>query len=164
MNHDTSPQLEGCTVQRKDGRFCDSPSADEMPFPICAHHATKLFMHMRWMVKDFDNDPLRKMMVAIDGLDTERSRAARNAPKRRPGVVYYVLVGDVLKIGYSENLRARLNTYPPHRKLLATEPGTYSLEAKRHNEFADLLNGGREWFRFEGALVEHVQRLREAAA
>lgn len=162
MHHDTSPQLEGCTIQRKDGRFCDNPSADAMPFPICGYHASKLFIHMREMVREFSDDPLRRMMAAVGDVEVQRARAKRVQPK--DWVVYYVLIGDILKIGATSNLAQRMQHYPPYRKLLATEPDTGGTEARRLAEFADLLASGNEWFRFEGALVEHVRKIREQSA
>lgn len=127
-----------------------------MPFPICAKHATKVFVEMRERYQEFTSD--RDRMV-IDGWeDVERARAKESA-KGDP-IVYYVLVGDLLKIGMSRNVRQRMTQYPPNRKLLATERGDASLEKRRHREFANLLTGGNEWFRFEGALVEHVKALR----
>ncbi|MCW2785230.1 MAG: hypothetical protein JWP74_1747 [Marmoricola sp.] len=160
----TSPQAGTCTVQRKNGEFCDTPSADDMPFPICGRHASRLFARMNELLSEFDSDPLRRLMAGLDDMDSRRERADKRAAKRGPGVIYYVLVGNLLKIGYSQSLQARLRTYPPSRKLLATEPGTFALESQRHAQFAHLLDSGREWFRFEGDLVEHVKTIRDHVA
>jgi hypothetical protein len=77
-------------------------------------------------------------------------------------VVYYVRIGNRCKIGYSTNLRSRLATFNPE-ELLVIEPGGRVLEQRRHHEFRELHTHG-EWFRYEGALEEHVTRLREQLA
>lgn len=51
----------------------------------------------------------------------------------------------------------RLKVINPE-ELLAFEPGSFELEKARHAEFADLRVNG-EWFKYEGSLVDHVQKL-----
>ncbi len=46
-----------CTVQRATGSFCDAPTAEDMPFPICPKHAIRLFIHMRQTVNENLYDP-----------------------------------------------------------------------------------------------------------
>ena len=54
-------------------------------------------------------------------------------------------------------------------ELVAWEPGPSSVESRRHQEFRDywvktqrdgLRLRGREWFRLEGAVVDHIRKLR----
>lgn len=79
--------------------------------------------------------------------DRVQSRRMRPASRTdRPGIVYYLLLGDRVKIGFTTKLAARLRDYPPHARLLATEPGDKPLEAQRHRELRHSLAGGREWF------------------
>jgi hypothetical protein len=73
-------------------------------------------------------------------------------------VVYYMRIGDRVKIGMTTNLRSRLEAINPE-ELLAIEKGGRTVEAARHKQFADLHTHG-EWFRLEGVLVEHIERLR----
>lgn len=93
----------------------------------------------------------------------ERDRARREANERHlermelRSVVYYMRIGNRVKIGYTTNLRNRLNAINPE-ELVATEQGGPQLEAKRHQQFAQLRVHG-EWFRFDGALAEHVKTL-----
>lgn len=74
----------------------------------------------------------------------------------QPGFVYYVQVGDRLKIGYSADVRRRLRSYPPGSVLLAVEPGSPELERQRHQQFAGSLLDGREWFRPDGVILKQV--------
>lgn len=77
------------------------------------------------------------------------------------GHVYYMRINGRIKIGYTGNLRQRSRAYPPGTELLAIEPGTRDLEAKRHAQFSRDLAQGREWFAESAALSEHVTRLSE---
>lgn len=78
--------------------------------------------------------------------------------------VYYVHAPDLqmVKIGYAQNPLTRLNKMradsPTRLVLLAVEDGGRDTEAMRHAQFVALRRNG-EWFRFEGALAEHVGTL-----
>lgn len=76
--------------------------------------------------------------------------------KDREGFVYYIQIGDQLKIGYSTDVRRRMRAYPPESKLLAIEPGDRGLERQRHQQFAGSLRNGREWFAPTADLLEHI--------
>lgn len=75
----------------------------------------------------------------------------------RGEVVYYIRFSDRVKIGTTRNLKSRLQSLP-HDEVLATEPGSFDVEAARHLEFAHLRIHG-EWFRLEGGLAEHIASL-----
>lgn len=74
-------------------------------------------------------------------------------------VVYYMRIGDRVKIGTSVSLEQRLMTINPE-ELMALERGGVSVEQARHREFKALRTHG-EWFRLEGRLVTHIERLRK---
>ena len=155
--------IQRCTAQKGSGEFCDAPSMPDVPFPICGQHAYRLWRRLSEIVTEAERDKLRILTLAFEQIDEKRAREDRRRASA-DHVVYYVLVGDLLKIGTTSRLKARLAQFPPNKKLLAVEPGSYELERKRHVEFADLLAHGNEWFRFEGALIEHVQNMRQEAA
>lgn len=75
----------------------------------------------------------------------------------RPGHVYYLRVGEHVKIGYAADLARRLKSYPPGTELLAVETGTMELERNRHLQFADLRAAGREWYWPEPRLLDHIE-------
>lgn len=77
--------------------------------------------------------------------------------------VYYARVGNRCKIGTTLNIQSRMARLVPE-ELLVVERGGPILEAERHRQFSALHSHGREWFRYEGALVAHVAELRAAAA
>lgn len=69
-------------------------------------------------------------------------------------VVYYMRLGDRVKIGTTKNIMARLETFNPE-ELMALEKGGHSVERARHRTFDDLRTSG-EWFRLEHPLDAFV--------
>lgn len=106
----------------------------------------------------------------------ERSAAekARNAAEvlsifgeleqpRGTSYVYYVRIGEHIKIGYTANVKARLSALRvPLDQLLALEPGGRDEEQARHAQFASL-RVSRRWENFQPGveLTDHITRLRE---
>ena len=95
--------------------------------------------------------------VATPEQEAERCRQLVARHEAPTGTVYYIRFSDRVKIGYTTNLRQRLNGLP-HDEVLATEPGTIQDERARHAAFADLRVTG-EWFRYEEPLVSHIAGL-----
>jgi hypothetical protein len=95
-----------------------------------------------------------------ESLPTTRSRRGRFSTVSITGpVVYYMRIGNRVKIGYSTNLIERLNAINPE-ELLAAESGSPEVERRRHRQFGQYRTHG-EWFRLEGKLAEHIERLRQ---
>lgn len=163
--------IPACTVQRQNGTFCDAVSLEDAPFPICAHHALSLFTHLQDTLMSAGDATYSD--VATDILMRNlRGRALGHAPRSErvtvERVVYYVQVGDLIKIGTTSTLRNRLSHFPPDSVLLATEPGGHDVEAARHRQFASLLYDSdtsfREWFHAAPELLDHIAQLRAVAA
>jgi hypothetical protein len=126
-----------------------------MPFPICPKHAIAVYMRVAEIRQDALSGGQRLGFIeqslepkALDLKDVARSE--------RQQTIYYVRVGDLIKIGWTTDLRTRLRAYGPARQLLATETGGSGLEAQRHREFNHLLVAGKEWFRPGSDLLEHI--------
>lgn len=95
-----------------------------------------------------------------------RAKAARTQARNRQratnaGWVYYIRVGNNIKIGYAGDVRKRMLGYPPDSTLLAVEPGDKKLERERHKEFAHSLQFGREWFRESYPIKKHIAEIRD---
>jgi hypothetical protein len=102
---------------------CEDTARDDIP--ICEFHAEEAYL-------------------AVD-------RDVRLSSPKKPahlqhGTVYYLRVGDRVKIGWSKNLRQRLASYPPGTKVLATEQGTRADEAAMHQRCTPWRVAGREWY------------------
>lgn len=78
----------------------------------------------------------------------------------RVDVVYYLRLGDRIKIGTTFNPRSRFAALP-HDEVLAFERGDRRLEHRRHEQFAADRLGGSEWFRASDSLVAHAAELAE---
>lgn len=150
-----------CTIERHGGDFCDAPTAEDMPFPICGRHAAKLYRHVAHAMAGIASDPLWMLHAATKQIEDDRARTERQRAAGRP-TVYYVQVSDCIKIGYTSQMQKRMLHYPPNKRLLATEEGDYELERKRHRQFADLLAYGQEWFKPAPKLIAHINALRAA--
>lgn len=79
-------------------------------------------------------------------------------PLPRVDVVYYLRYDRRVKIGTSRNPRQRLRSIR-HDELLAFEAGDRAKEHRRHQEFADIREGG-EWFTLTEGLRTHIAALR----
>lgn len=145
-----------CTAQKEKGDFCDALTIPGAPFPICIRHAAQIFGFLSEHISAADRNTITEGF-----LDILRIRESDAAPwtAREDGTIYYLQVGDMVKIGTTVNLPSRLKTYPPNRLLLATEPGGHRLEQQRHRMFrADCIQG--EWFRPSAELLAHMESIR----
>lgn len=138
----------GCTIQRKNGEFCDAPPAEGMPYPVCPKHVTSIYHWAYDMVLRVQREPYV------------------NVPNRgwadgKPSWVYYALMPDgLVKIGYSAVPALRMATLGVTiHELLALEPGNQSTEHSRHSQFREFAAEGSERFRPVQALQDHVASL-----
>ena len=79
-------------------------------------------------------------------------------PPPRIDVVYYLRLGERVKIGTTFTPRQRFAALP-HDEVLAFERGDRSLERQRHAEFADDRLGTSEWFALTPRIRRHVRAL-----
>lgn len=153
-----------CTAQLHDGSFCDARGMEDMPFPICGRHAQQVHRRMReHEASRYDLVHEREMALAFGPEMVER-RAARERERRRlldeQSLVYYVRLGDHIKIGTTCNLKERLISLRcDPGDVLATEPGDRTLELARHKEFASERIGRRENFNPSRRLIAHIANL-----
>lgn len=77
------------------------------------------------------------------------------------GVVYYIRRGKYVKIGTTTNLKNRMRDLMPD-KVLAVEPGSYSLEHTLHYAFRGIrLSPDREYFELTEELQAHIDAVIE---
>lgn len=149
--------IQHCTARRDDGSFCDRHTVPGAPFPICSHHLADIARFLNSVAPD----AIEALILANRAFDGSLFRDPSARREQFRAVVYYVRVGAVVKIGYTGRIGERMQGYPPHAVLLATEPGGLALEAQRHREYRASLAAGREWFHPSAALIEHINSLRE---
>jgi hypothetical protein len=78
----------------------------------------------------------------------------------RVDIVYYLRLGDRIKIGTTYTPRSRFSALP-HDEVLAFERGDRRVEHRRHEQFAADRLGTSEWFRSSPALRQHIAQLAE---
>lgn len=97
-------------------------------------------------------------------LDEGRAKRVAKTPSGRlkaQSQVYYVRLGDHIKIGYTVNMTQRMNALRADlSQVLATEPGGRELEAERHQQFAAERVSRREDFNPSRRLLAHIEEIR----
>lgn len=90
----------------------------------------------------------------IEGLNELKMAATKHVP-----VVYYMKLGDLVKIGTTTRIAQRRATINPE-VILAIEVGDRELETQRHRDFRDLWVHG-EWFKLHDRLASHIETARD---
>lgn len=135
---------------------------------LCMSHARQvaeaLIQSQVWAERTHEALSKEQQPVDLRGLERLQREQDREADAERrkvgqPGFVYYLQVGERVKVGFSTDVRRRMRQYPPGCRLLAIEPGDYELEKARHRQFAGSRTEGREWFRPTTDLLEHAASL-----
>lgn len=149
-----------CTIELPSGEFCAARVWPESRQSICRSHAVDIYMTLRGIHQDIVAGAGGELYLRDEQRDAELDAAAKTAQER--SVVYYVRIGDAIKIGYSSNLKQRISSLRARRSdVLAVEPGARKLEAQRHLKFASLRRGKREDFEPSFALIQHIDAVRE---
>ena len=93
----------------------------------------------------------------------------REEPKPKPqsnwkfeGYVYYIRVGDLVKIGHTIDLDRRLATYPPGMEILKIREGNRALEHSEHIRFSEHLSDGREWFQANDRVLQLISEIQSS--
>lgn len=101
-----------------------------------------------------DNEAERRMTMDLIALSMDKR------PLGEPvnAVVYFLRVGDKVKIGTTVRLKSRLHGLnpAPGSSVVLTLPGSYELEAEIHEQFRDERNGGSEWFDLTPRLEQFI--------
>lgn len=122
--------------------------------PLCGTHLARCAAYVSAAMKSL-SEPY------IEGRSTEPQPVGND--DRGTDVVYYVRMGDHVKIGTTRNLAQRLaQLYVDHdpTALLGSESGGRKLERQRHAEFADeRAFANRELFNPSRRLLAHIESL-----
>lgn len=145
-------QAKAYALEREIRMEFDDPSACTVPIclkerseysrtGLCADH-----MHTAW--EDM-REWHREQQFEID---------KKRSPEPKQWVVYYIQMGERIKIGRSTNLRRRLQSFHAlPEQLLAIEPGPFEREQERHRQFAEWRHAGTELFDVNKPLQEHIE-------
>lgn len=122
---------------------CSAPSLEDAPFSICTAHYIEIARH--WDSQKADFRSLGEKAPAVP------------EPALAPlGCVYFLRLGDRVKIGHTRDLRRRRREVP-HDELLAAIPGGQETERDWHRRF-DHLRWQGEWFAATPELLEAIRQ------
>ncbi len=148
-SHDPHQSMDDSTWSACLALSCRDVADQAAPLALCAKHLRLAFAYV---------------------LELERPDLADNAdrlpywaPTATPtGWVYFIRVGDLVKIGYSRSLQQRFYARQPS-DVLHLEPGTMTDERRCHIAFAHLRVEG-ELFRPDPDLLTFIGDLQRKAA
>lgn len=131
---------------------CEAPVTQKVSQPLCDKHLISVYRAVVQLTKALD--------PKSDAVGNPRHMRPKN-PYAPVGEVYFMRFGDRVKIGFTTNLRKRLQGVP-NDELLASMPGSHHTETKTHQQFAHLRIVG-EWFSMGPDLMEFIEGLKKAA-
>lgn len=110
----------------------------------------------RGLVEKYLEQELRCSLEDVALFDWRTCEQASDTRKPPSSLVYFIKVGQFVKIGTTTNLSSRINSFqigcPYEFTILATIPGGRREEQGFHRKFSHLSHTG-EWFRMEGELA-----------
>lgn len=143
--------------------LCGKQTMLRTPFPICDDHAHRLYAFLLSEYPQRDETWAERKLAEMDESRRrfDQEEAKRKALRAGLSVVYYLRMGDHVKIGTSCNVDARIRAlYGNPEDLLATEPGDRTVEQHRHREFAaERVRPDRELFNPSPRLLAHIATL-----
>lgn len=156
---------------------CRTVAVHQLVLPLCAEHRDRLVVALLPEYAARYREPhtwvraLQKHPDLLEPADipeparqrrraaADRQRAARQNPRQPEPVVYFIRVGDRVKIGWSTDYRSRFRqlTLPGDAQVVRTEPGGPSEEAALHARFAPHRIGNTEWFYVRDDLADLLE-------
>lgn len=150
-------ELTTCAMTKDDGRDCGAPRAADAPVPICMDHARSVYLYFadflaavreRTPEQEADWSKAGELDVPFTGLAVQ------------PSIVYYIRIGNLIKIGYTGSFHDRMRSLMPD-EILAIEEGDRELERQRHIQFAwSKAPKGAEYFYPTVDVMEHIAKVR----
>jgi hypothetical protein len=151
-------ELTTCVMVDEKGRDCRHRRAEDAPLPLCLNHlrdAYLFFADYLASVRDRTEDQEADFSKAGD-LETPFTGIPESV-----SIVYYVRIGNHIKIGMTRNLHERMGALQPD-EILAIEEGGRDKEMARHQQFTwSKAPKGAEYFYPTDDLMRHIDELRK---
>lgn len=158
-SYDETGLLLPCVAVSDHGKACEKDSYRTAPFPLCFDHAFLVYMSMHGEVTRNLRIIHERMEVVEKGPSLEALAMQRAYDAQ--SVVYYIRIGDYIKIGFTTNMTERIKSLRVDATdIMATEPGGRAKERERHEQFADIRRGRKENFERTPELLTHIARVR----
>lgn len=131
----------------------------DQPVDLCLEHSAE--WRTIWFPEESRGERYTRLGLLCDCSQPTPDQVQRwteeAATKAARSVVYYIRSGDLVKIGVTTDLTARLKALNvPDLVVLGTEPGDVRLERQRHAEFATERVRG-EWFALSPRILDHIR-------
>lgn len=144
--------------------FLDSPFCADCTWLLWAHLDATFPEDQKEMARQGRIEAIQQKEAEDEAMH-QRAEEARAEAERKgfltsPGMIYYLLVGDLVKIGFTVSLEQRMKSYPPNAKVLATHPGTRETERQMHHKFLHRVAEGREWFTPCAEIDQHIEEVK----
>lgn len=160
----TVARVASCTGLAEDGERCrlvPVREAAQFGLSLCAGHYEG-YLDVLDLIREGERASEQIEILAAFTDDDETARLRHEEHRRRyaeQSVVYYVRIRDLIKIGTTTNMQARMGRLLAD-EVLATEPGGEELEKMRHQQFKHLKVRG-ERFTPAPDLLSHIAMIRD---
>ncbi|WP_157227735.1 GIY-YIG nuclease family protein [Nocardia asiatica] len=139
----------------------DSPSSTRCSWALCTVSVSYRFLDANVLLCQ-DHALLTWAAVQAMQEDSQIPKGLPPLPKADPqtsGYVYYLRIGDRVKIGHTTDLDRRLATYPPTMEVLKIRKGGRQLERDEHSRFSPWRTDGREWFEANAEVLKRIAEI-----
>lgn len=157
--YDETGLLLPCVGQSGYGEPCGKDSYRSAPFPLCFDHAFQVYLSVHGEVtgnlkRIHESLEMREKGPSLEALALKRAYDEQS-------VVYYIRIGDYIKIGFTTNLSERIRSLRVDASdVMATEPGGREKEHQRHEQFKSIRRGRWENFERTPDLLTHIAKVR----
>lgn len=131
---------------------CDGTPVPGCPVVLCYRHLAEVMGFLRENLRaDVPVVPKAVLRTALTGRDDDSPA---------DGVVYFIRLNNLVKIGKTRNLKTRVSSFShPEIEVLASEPGYTDLENDLHRRFrAHRVRG--DWFRPHTDIMNYIDEVR----
>jgi hypothetical protein len=148
-----------CLAISPEGVACTKTAYHLAPVALCFNHAFTVYLSIHGEISSnlkrvHDEMAIAEMGPTLQGVATK-------AAYEEQSQVYYVRIGDYIKIGFTRNMTERLKSLRVDASdVMATEPGGRDKERERHEQFADIRRGRKENFERTPELLTHIAKVR----
>lgn len=160
----TVTRAASCTGLAENGQRCrlvPVREAAQFGLSLCRRHYQG-YLDMLDLIREGERASEKIEILSAWTADDEAARQEHEEYRRlcaEQAVVYYVRIRDLIKIGTTTNMKARMLDLLID-EVLATEPGGEDLETMRHEQFRHLKVRG-ERFTPAPDLLSHIAMIRE---
>lgn len=120
--------------------------------PLCTPH-----LYAAWRVAEDLAERNGEYVRAAAPRPTRRT----DQPVAKTGWIYYLRIGDHIKIGYASSLENRLRQYPPNAEYLLAHRGTKVDEKVAHDLLTVYRAAGKEWYSDCDEVADYIEQMRD---